>query len=107
MAEQDKDLPLVVAEILIEMHDLNSRMGNVENALTQVVDNIQQMNGTITHMAEVMQHQQEASNNNFRLLMDADQRNTAMLANALQQVATTIGHRLDRVEDRLDRIENK
>ncbi|WP_223648621.1 hypothetical protein [Hymenobacter psoromatis] len=75
MAEQDKNLPLVVAEILIEMHGMNdrlkrvesrlesvdnhlenveNRLENVENILLQAVDNIQQISKTVNRTAEVL-----------------------------------------------------
>ena len=52
MADQNQDLPLVVSEILIEMHD---------------------MNASINRMAEIMLSQQKETNKRFELLMEADQ----------------------------------
>ncbi len=103
MAEQDKDLPLVVAEILIEMHGMNDRLNNVEgrlanveNILMQVVSSIQQLSGAVSRMADVINQQQEADTANFKLLMEADERNTIRLETALGQI-----------NQRLERLENK
>ena len=113
MAEQDKDLPLVVAEILIEMHGMNDRLKNfekrldkVENLLIQVVDNIQQLSTTVRTAVEQTAQQQEVYNRNFRLLQDANQHSTEMLAAALQNTIATVGRRMDNLENRLERLEN-
>ncbi|MGI4834812.1 MAG: hypothetical protein ACRYFK_15260 [Janthinobacterium lividum] len=72
MAEPDKDLPLVVAEILIEMHGMNGRLTNVEkrlenveNILVQAVDNIQQLSKAVNRTAEVVLSQQQGFNRRF------------------------------------------
>ncbi|RZK43462.1 MAG: hypothetical protein EOO57_00155 [Hymenobacter sp.] len=72
MAEPDKDLPLVVAEILIEMHGMNGRLTNVEkrlenveNILLQAVDNIQQLSKAVNRTAEVLLQQQQEFNRRF------------------------------------------
>ncbi|QKG57271.1 hypothetical protein GKZ68_11965 [Hymenobacter sp. BRD128] len=110
MADQDKDLPLVVSEILIEMHGMNSRLRNVENRLenvenilTQVVGSIQYLSGAVGKVAEVINKQQEANTANFKMLMEADERNTSRLENAIQ----SFGLRFDSLEYRLERLENK
>jgi len=107
MAEQDKDLPLVVSEILIEMHGMNDRLSSVENVLLQVAANIQQTNTVIARAAEVQAKQQEIANANFKTLMEADERNMTMLAGVFQQAMETLGQRLERIETRLEGLETK
>ncbi len=107
MAEQDKDLPLVVAEILIEMHGMNNHLNRVEDVLIQVVDNIQQLSTAVKQAAEQNARQQEIYNRNFQLLQEADQRNTEMLATALQNAIATVGRRFDGLENRFERLENR
>ena len=102
MAEQDKDLPLVVSEILIEMHGMNDRLNRVENVLTQVVGSIQQLSGAVGRMAEVINKQQEANTANFKMLIEADERNTIRLENAIQSFSL----RFDSIESRFERLEN-
>lgn len=113
MAEQDKDLPQVVAEILIEMHGMNdrlkvveSRLENVENILLQVVDNIQQLSKVVNRTAEVLLQQQEfnrhfdqrqeESDRRFELLLEADRRQ----ADRLERAIAGIENRLERLENR-------
>jgi hypothetical protein len=86
MAEQDKDLPLVVSEILIEMHDVKS---------------------ALNRMAEIMLTQQQETNRRFELLMEADRANTTMLISAFKEEALATRERLDGIETRLERLENK
>ncbi len=100
MAEQHQDLPLVVSEILIEMHGLNNRMDNVEGSLNR-------MERAITRMAEVMLAQQQETNKRFELLMEADRANTTMMIDAFREEASATRQRLDGIENRLARLENK
>ncbi len=119
MAEQDKDLPLVVAEILIEMHGINDRLERfegrlenidgrlekVENILLQAVDNIQQLSKAVNRTAEVLlqqqqefnrrfDHRQQESDRRFELLLEADRRQ----ADRLERAITGIDNRLERLE---------
>ncbi len=95
MAEQNQDLPLVVSEILIEMHGLNERMSNVENSLNR-------MERAITRMADVLLTQQQENNKRFDMLMEADRANTTMLISAFRDEAVATRQRLDSIENRLD-----
>lgn len=107
MAEPDKDLPLVVAEILIEMHGLNSRMERVENTLVQAVDTIRQLGSSVKGLADTVLLQQQENNKRFDLLMEADRANTTMLINAFREEAAATRARLDSIENRIDRLENR
>jgi len=100
MAEPDKDLPLVVSEILIEMHGLNSRMGQLELSTNR-------MEKAINRMAETMLLQQQETNKRFELLMEADRANTTMLINAFKEEASATRERLDSIENRFERLENR
>jgi len=113
MAEQDKDLPLVVSEILMEMHGMNdrlkiveNRLGNVENLLIRAVDSIQQLSSVVKQAAENAEKQTKVNNRNFQLLLEADQRNTTMLAASFQDALALIGRRFESIENRLERLEN-
>ncbi len=100
MAEQDKDLPLVVSEILIEMHGLNNRMEHMEHSMNRVEK-------AIDRMAETMLLQQQEMNKRFEMLMEADRANTTMLIDAFKGEALATRARLDSIETRLERLENK
>ncbi|MDO7877030.1 hypothetical protein Q5H93_19950 [Hymenobacter sp. ASUV-10] len=86
MDERDKDLPLVVSEILIEMHDMKS---------------------ALNRMAEIMLLQQQETNKRFDMLMEADRANTTMLINAFREEGLATRSRLDSIENRLERLENR
>ncbi|MBH8568211.1 hypothetical protein KB206_04915 [Microvirga sp. STS02] len=86
MAEQNQDLPLVVSEILIEMHD---------------------MKASINRMAEIMLNQQRETNKRFELLMEADRTNTTMIIEAFREEAGATRQPLDKIENRLAGLENK
>ena len=86
MADQNQDLPLVVSEILIEMHD---------------------MKASINRMAEIMLNQQQENNKRFELLMEGNRANTTMIIEAFREEASATRQRLDSIENRLERLDNK
>ena len=86
MADQNQDLPLIVSEILIEMHD---------------------MKASINRMAEIMLSQQKETNKRFELLMEADRANTTLIIGAFREEAGATRQRLDGIENRLARLDNK
>lgn len=100
MDDRNNDLPLVVAEILIELHGLNERMAGVEKAVASVEK-------AMTRMAEVMLLQQQETNKRFEMLMEADRLNTTLLINAFRDEAATTRQRLDQHDARITRLENK
>lgn len=107
MAEQDKDLLLVVSEILIETHSMNNRLERVETVLIDVVDGLKQLSGAISRMSEVISLQRQENNRRFELLMEADLTNTTMLIGAFRDEASATRQRLGSIENRLERLENK
>ena len=86
MADQNQDLPLVVSEILIEMHD---------------------MKAAINRMAEIMLRQQQETNKRFELLMEGNQRNTETMVNAFREEGLQSRQQFTAFDQRLARIEKK
>ena len=114
MAEQDKNLPLVVAEILIEMHGMNdrlktveSRLENVENVLLKAVDNIQQLSKAVNRTAEVLLQQQQEFNRRFDERQQESDRRFELLLKADRQQADRLERVIAGIENRFERIENK
>ncbi|WP_375417899.1 hypothetical protein [uncultured Hymenobacter sp.] len=93
MADQNQDMPLVVSEILIEMHGMNDRLTKVEAA--------------INRMAEVILLQQQENNKRFEALMQADRANTEMLINAFRDEGVQTRNQLSLFNERLINIEQK
>ncbi|MDJ0365718.1 hypothetical protein QMK33_11190 [Hymenobacter sp. H14-R3] len=112
MAEQGKDLPLVVAEILIEIHGINDRLesveshlGNMKNILLQVVDNVQHSSKAINRTAEVTLQQKQAFNRRFNQL--DQQQETSRRFDQQQQQGDRIERAIVSFENCLERLENK
>ena len=99
MADQNQDLPLVVSEILIEMHELRGDVQGLNGEMREVKNALQQM-------AELMLKQQQQSNSHFQLLMDENRRNTEMMVNAFTNEASLTRQRLDQHDARIMRLEN-
>ena len=120
MAEQYKGLPLVVAEILIEMHGINGRLNkvkscleNVENILLQTVSNIQQLSKVVNRTAEVLLQQQQVFSLRTEQLqqqIDQQQQENDRRFDQLQEVNRQQGDRLERaiisLENRFERLKN-
>lgn len=92
MDERNKDLPLIVSEILIEMHEMKEDMREVKTALQQ--------------MAALMLKQQQHTNEQFRLLMDENRKNTEMLITAFRDEAAQTRQTLADHAGRISRLEN-
>jgi septal ring factor EnvC (AmiA/AmiB activator) len=114
MAEQDENLPLVVAEILIEMHGMNdrlksveSRLDNVENILLQVVDNIQQLSKAVSRTADVMLQQQQEFNRRFDQRLQESDRRFELLQEADRQQADRLERAIAGIGNRFERLENR
>lgn len=103
MADQNKDLPLVVSEILIEMYGMNNRLERVEKVLVDVVDSLKQLSSAVSRMFEVINLQQQENTKGFELLMEADRANTTMLINAFREEASVTRNRLDNIENRFEK----
>jgi hypothetical protein len=99
MADQNQDLPLVVSEILIEMHELRGDVQSLKGEMREVKTALQQM-------AELMLKQQQQSNSHFQLLMEENRRNTEMIVNAFANEASLTRQRLDQHDSRITRLEN-
>jgi tetrahydromethanopterin S-methyltransferase subunit G len=113
MAEQDKDLPLVVAEILIEMHGMNdrlqgvdNRLENVENIMLQAVANIQQLSKAVNRTAEVLLQQQQEFNRRFDQRQKESDRRFELLLEADRQQADRLERAIASIENRFERLEN-
>lgn len=125
MAEPDKDLPLVVAEILIEMHGMNSRLKvvesrleNVENILLQAVDNIRQLSKAVNRTAEVLvqqqqehnrrfDQQQEESNRRFDQQQHESNRRFEQFLEADRQQSDRLERAIAAIDNRFERLENR
>ncbi|RTQ44932.1 hypothetical protein EJV47_26545 [Hymenobacter gummosus] len=92
MDERNKDLPLIVSEILIEMHEMKEDMREVKTALQQ--------------MAALMLKQQQYTDEQFRLLMDENRKNTEMLITAFRDEAAQTRQTLADHAGRISRLEN-
>ena len=113
MAEQDKDLPLVAAEILIEMHGMNdrlqgvdNRLENVENIMLQAVANIQQLSKAVNRTAEVLLQQQQEFNRRFDQRQQESDRRFELLLEADRQQADRLERAIASIENRFERLEN-
>ncbi|HEX8426519.1 hypothetical protein [Hymenobacter sp.] len=92
MDERNKDLPLIVSEMLIEMHEIKGDMREVKTALQQ--------------MASLMLKQQQHTNDQFRLLMEENRKNTEFMVSAFREEAQATRHRLDDQDGRISKLEN-
>ena len=84
--ERDKDLPLVVAEILIEM---------------------QQVRQEIHSMAVLMKKQQEHTTAMFSLLVEEGRKNNEFIAYSLNKALGIQQQKINEHEERLQRLENQ
>lgn len=93
MEDRNKDLPLIVSEILIEMHEMKEDMREAKIALQQ--------------MAALLLKQQEHTNGMFQALMDENRKNTEFMVVAFREEAQATRQRLEDHEGRISKQENR
>ena len=100
MDERNKDLPLIVSEILIEMHE-------VKEGIKDLRDDMRGMKSAIEQMASLMHRQQEHTNTMFQVLMEENRKNTEFMVAAFREEAQATRQRLDNQEGRISKLENR
>lgn len=99
MADQHQDLPLIVSEILIEMHEMKSEIHDMSTRLTGVEK-------AVNRMAELMLTQQQETNRKLTLMLESNKSNTEMLIEAFREQGVRTNERLNEHEGRLGKLEN-
>lgn len=93
MEDRNKYLPLIVSEILIEMHEMKEDMRGVKIASQQ--------------MAALLLKQQEHTNGMFQALIDENRKNTEFMVAAFREEAQSTRQRLEDHEGRISKQENR
>ena len=100
MEDRNRDLPLIVSEILIEMHEMKGEIHKMSERLTGVEK-------AVNRMAELLSVQQQETNRKLTLMMEGNKSNTEMLIEAFRGEGLRTRSRLDDHEDRISALENK
>jgi hypothetical protein len=100
MDERNKDLPLIVSEILIEMHEM-------KEGIQHMREDMQGMKSALEQMAATMLKQQEHTNGMFQVLMEENRKNTEFMVSAFREEAQATRQRLDDHEGRISKQENR
>ena len=93
MEDRNKDLPLIVSEMLIELHEIKEDTREVKIALQQ--------------MASLSLKQQQNTNDQFRLLLEENRKNAEFIVSAFREEARETRRRLDDHEERIIKLGNK
>ena len=110
MADQNQDLPLVVSEILIEMHELRGDIRELQKVtvhLSRSVEKLEvemrevktvigQLSGAVVQLADSM-----------KSMMVENRQNTEMMIQAFREEGLRTRSRLDDHEGRINALENK
>lgn len=91
--ERDKDLPLVVSEILIEMHSTRQA--------------VERLNDGFRRLAEITNQQQEHNNRLFKLMMEQNTQNAEFLAYTITKAIGGQQTQIEAHEQRIKRLEDK
>ena len=96
MADQHQDLPLVVSEILIEMHELRSDIKGLKGEMSDVKTAIVQLTGSVTSLAGSM-----------KTMMEENRSNTEMLIAAFREEGLHSRRLFELHDARITQLENK
>ncbi|UYZ61627.1 hypothetical protein [Hymenobacter weizhouensis] len=100
MDERNKDLPLIVSEIVIEMHEM-------KEGIQEMRDDMRGMKSAIEQMASLMLKQQQHTNHMFHSLMEENRKNTEFMVAAFREEAQATRQRLDDHEGRISTLETR
>ena len=96
MADQNQDLPLVVSEILIEMHELRGDIQGLKVEMRDVKTAIVQLTSSVTSLAGSM-----------KVMMEESRSNTEMLIAAFREEGMYVRQMLQQHEVRITKLEDK
>lgn len=96
MDDRNDDLPLVVSEILIEMHALRSDTQNLQGEMREVQSSLLQVVGAINTLV-----------GSVKTMMDENRQNTEMLILAFREEGLRSREQFAAFDQRLARIEDK
>ncbi|GAB3579359.1 hypothetical protein [Hymenobacter daeguensis] len=103
MADQNQDLPLVVSEILIEMHELRGDIKELQKVTVHLSHSVEKLEvemrevkGAINSLAGSM-----------KMMMEENRHNTEMMIDAFREQGSRTQSRLDGHEGRINKLENK
>ena len=77
MDDRNKDSPLTISEILIEMHEMKVEIHGMSECLTGVEK-------AVNRMAETLSLQQQETNRKLTLMMEGNKSNIEMLVEAFR-----------------------
>ena len=95
MADQNQDLPLVVSEILIEMHELRGDIQGLKTEMRDVKTAIVQLTGSVTSLAGSM-----------KTLMEENRSNTEMLIASFREEGLYTRRLFEQHDARITRLED-
>ncbi|MBD2769563.1 hypothetical protein IC235_16870 [Hymenobacter sp. BT664] len=92
MADQNRDLPLIISEILIEMHEVKDSIYAMRSDIRVMQSDIRIMKEALNSTAEVVLKQQEHTNNILTVFQEESKNNmefmTYSISRALGQQQT-------------------
>lgn len=107
MADQNQDLPLIVSEILIEMHEMKDDIRAMRGDIRAMQGDIKSMTEALNRTASVVSKQQEHTSSIMNVFQDESKKNmefmTYSIAKALGQQQTVNQD----FESRLKRLEQQ
>lgn len=102
MEDRNKDLPLIVSEILIEMHEMKVDMREMRGDIGEMRGDIGEMRGDIGEMRGDIRQLAGSIN----IMVEENRKNTEMMVSVLNRYADMMNRRLDDHDDRITKLEN-
>ena len=103
MADQNQDLPLVVSEILIEMHELRADVQGLQQEMRDVKSELREVKNTLFQVVGAI----NSLTGSMKTMIEENRQNTEMLIEAFRGEGLRIRSRLDDHDGRISALENK
>ena len=109
MADQNQDLPLVVSEILIEMHELRGDIKELQKVTVHLSHSVEKLEVEMREVKTVIGQLSGAVvqlAGSMRTMMEENRSNNELLIAAFRDEASLTRQRLDQHDARITRLEN-
>ena len=110
MEDRNKDLPLIVSEILIEMHEMKEDIREVKKDIREMRGDINAMRSDINEMrGDIRQLTKSITTlaSSINVVVEESRKNTEMMLSVLNRYADMTNRRLDDHDDRIITLESK
>lgn len=106
MAEQNQDLPLVVSEILIEMHEMRGDIKQLQEVTVHLNRSVEKLQGEMREVKDAINDLSTTVSASIKTLTEETRSNTEMMIAAFREEGLYVRQLLQQHDARITKLEN-